>query len=123
MSEENVTLKYESFGGMNRVAMKWGVPYLLLLGLMFLIVVSLAAGVYLFRWFGLLFPLPFVGMLFGVKILCSLDDQALRRLRFTLRRRSLNRAYGRHLLFTPRNPEWSKKNARRKFRENILSRE
>lgn len=121
MSEENVKLKFESFGGMNRVAMKWGVPYLLLLLLAFLILVSLAAGVYLLGWFGLLFPLPFVGTLFGIKILCSLDDQALRRLRFTMRRRSLNKVYGRHLLFTPRNPEWSKKNARRKFRENILS--
>lgn len=121
MSDENITLSFDTHNGMNRVAMKWGVPYLLLIVLIFLILVSLAAGIYFLRWFGLIVPVPFVLLLFGVKILCALDDRALRRFRFAMRRRSLNKTYGRHLLFTPRNPEWSKKNARRVFQENILS--
>lgn len=121
MSDENIMLSFDTHNGMNRVAMKWGVPYLLLMVLIFLILVSLAAGIYFLRWFGLIAPVPFVLLLFGVKILCALDDRALRRFRFAMRRRSLNKTYGRHLLFTPRNPEWSKKNARRVFQENILS--
>ena len=121
MSDDNSTLSFDSHGGMNRVAMKWGVPYVLLIIMAFFILVSLAAGIYFFQWFGLIVPAPFVLLLFGIKILCALDDRALRRFRFVLRRRALNRRYGRHLLLTPRNPVWSKKHARRVFQENILS--
>ncbi|UDJ88601.1 VirB3 family type IV secretion system protein [Erwinia amylovora] len=121
MSDENIRLSFDSHGGMNRVAMKWGVPYLLLIALAFFILVSLVAGIYFFGWFGLAAPVPFVLMLFAIKIMCALDDRALRRFRFVLRRRYLNKKYGRHLLLTPRNPEWSKKHARRVLQENILS--
>lgn len=123
MNDENSTLRFDTHGGLNRVAMKWGVPYVLLIIMAFFILVSLAAGIYFFQWYGLIFPAPFVLLLFGIRILCALDDRALRRMRFVLRRRLLNRKYGRHLLLTPRNPEWRKNHARRVFQENILSRE
>lgn len=123
MSEENIILKFDTHSGMNRVPMKWGVPFVLLVVLVFLIVVSLAAGIYFFGWYGALCSAPFAIVLAAIKLLCALDDRALIRLRFVYRRHRLNKKYGRHLLFTPRNPEWSKNHARRIFKQNLLTRE
>ncbi|PIJ49368.1 hypothetical protein BL250_12420 [Erwinia sp. OLTSP20] len=121
MSEDNTILEFETHNAMSRVAMSIGVPLFVLIfhGLAFL--VCLFAGIYFLGWWGLLPPAFPLLSFFAARIICALDDRALRRFKYSLRRRRLNRLYGRHLLITPRNPDWSKKNARRIIRKNFLS--
>ncbi|MEN4536651.1 VirB3 family type IV secretion system protein [Pantoea agglomerans] len=120
MSDDNSILEFETHNAMSRVAMTVGVPLFVLIfhGLAF--VVCFFAGIYCFGWWGLIFPaIPLLSFL-AIRIICALDDRALRRFKYSLRRRRLNHRYGRHLLITPRNPDWSKRNARRIIRKNFL---
>ncbi|HIC1896481.1 TPA: VirB3 family type IV secretion system protein [Citrobacter freundii] len=120
MSDDNTILEFETHNAMSRVAMTVGVPLFVLIfhGLAF--IVCFFAGIYFFGWWGLLPPIVPLLSFFAVRIICALDDRALRRFMFSLRRRRLNSLYGRHLLITPRNPDWSKLNARRIIRKNFL---
>ena len=120
MSDDDAVLEFETHNAMSRVAMTVGVPLFVLIfhGLAF--IVCFFAGIYFLAWWGLLIPLPVILSFFGARIICALDDRALRRFKFSLRRRRLNSRYGRHLLLTPRNPDWSKKNARRVIRKSFL---
>lgn len=121
MSEDDSILEFETHNAMSRVAMTIGVPLFVLIfhGLAF--ITCFFVGIYFFEWWGLIFAIPPLLSFFAVRIICALDDRALRRFKFSLRRRRLNSMYGRHLLITPRNPDWSKKNARRIIRKNFLS--
>lgn len=120
MSDDNTILEFETHNAMSRVAMTVGVPLFVLIfhGLAF--VVCFFTGIYFLGWWGLLLASIPVLSFFAVRIICALDDRALQRFKFSLRRRRLNRIYGRHLLITPRNPDWSKKNARRIIRKSFL---
>lgn len=120
MSDDNTILEFETHNAMSRVAMTVGVPLFVLIFHGLALLVSFFVGIYFFGWWGLIFPVLPLLSFFAVRIICALDDRALRRFKYSLRRRRLNRLYGRHLLFTPRYPDWSKKNARRIIRKNFL---
>jgi hypothetical protein len=65
-------------------------------------------GTALLSWiWGLVFLLPFAGALVALRLLCSIDGQYLRRVKFAFRRIRLNLKYGKPLLLTPFNPNWS----------------
>ncbi|MBW3154198.1 VirB3 family type IV secretion system protein, partial [Salmonella enterica subsp. enterica serovar Javiana] len=102
MEQESEILKFETYKAMSRVPNFAGVPVFALLFLSIGGVIGTFLSVYFWGWWGLLVALPFVLIILGLRILCERDDKAFRRLRFILRRRKMNRKYGRHLLITPR---------------------
>ncbi|MBG6246650.1 hypothetical protein CS369_21600 (plasmid) [Candidatus Symbiopectobacterium sp. 'North America'] len=120
MSDDSTILEFETHNSMSRVAMTVGVPLFVLIFHGLAIILCFFAGIYFLGWWGLTLPILPLLSFFAVRIICALDDRALRRFKYSLRRRRLNRMYGRHLLITPRNPDWSKKNARRIIRKSFL---
>lgn len=123
MTDQNEILEFETHNAMSRVAMQIGVPLFVLIFHILALVICLFVGIYLFGWWGLSIPTPVVLSFFAIRIICALDDRALRRFRFVLRRQLMNKRYGRHLLLTPRYADWSKKNARHAIRKHFLTRE
>lgn len=119
--EEILDLEFETHNAMGRVAMFAGVPVFPLLFLIMGFAVTLFASIYLWGWWGLLPPVPFVLAVIGLRLICERDDKAMRRFWFQRLRSRLNHKYGRHLLITPRNPQWSIKHARRIIKKRILT--
>lgn len=114
-------LEFDSLNGMNRVAMTWGIPvFILIFGVMGLLV-SLLIGVLTLGWWGIAPAVPFAVFLLFIRVISERDDKAMRRYSFAVSRFLLNRKYGRHLLITPRNPNWSKHNVQRDAKKRILS--
>ena len=102
-------LMFQSFNGMSRPAMSWNIPIMPMVGLLMGGLIAGVIGTALLSWvWGLVFALPFATALIALRLLCSIDPQYLRRVRFALRRLWLNFKYGRPLLLTPFNPNWSK---------------
>lgn len=102
-------LMFESYNGMSRPAMFWNIPIMPMVGLLMGGLIAGVLGTALLSWiWGLVFLLPFVGSLIALRLLCSIDGQYLRRVQFACRRIRLNLKYGRPLLLTPFNPNWSK---------------
>lgn len=102
-------LMFESYNGMSRPAMYANIPIMPMVGLVMGGLIFGVLGTALLSWvWGLVFVLPFAAALIALRLLCSIDAQYLRRVRFALRRIRLNFKYGRPLLLTPSNPNWSK---------------
>ncbi|WP_421556739.1 VirB3 family type IV secretion system protein [Pseudomonas kitaguniensis] len=101
-------LTSESYNGMSRPAMYWNIPIMPLIGLLMGGLVSGVIGIVLFSWiWGLVFLFPFLVVLIALRIVCVIDGQYLRRVKFGWRRIRSNQKYGRALLLTPSNPNWS----------------
>ncbi|MGP5367256.1 VirB3 family type IV secretion system protein [Pseudomonas helleri] len=102
-------LMFESYNGMSRPAMFLNIPIMPMVGLLMGGLIAGVTGTALLSWiWGLMFLFPFFAALVALRLLCSIDVQYLRRVRFALRRIRLNFKYGRPLLLTPFNPNWSK---------------
>jgi hypothetical protein len=111
MSDNSALKKliFESYNGMSRPAMFWSIPIMPMVGMVLGGVVCWGAGTALFNWvWGLIFATPFAAALVALRILCMIDAQYLRRVLFACRRLNLNLRYGRPLLLTPFNPNWSR---------------
>lgn len=113
-------LMFESYNAMSRPAMQWGIPIMPMVGLLMGGLVSGVAGTALLSWvWGLLFVVPFLGSLAALRFLCAVDAQYPRRLWWSWRRIRLNWRYGKRLLLTSYNPNWSqfygKRFAQRRF--------
>lgn len=115
------TLVFDTHNAMSRVAMFCGVPLFPLIFLVIGFVASLFAGIYFLGWWGLVFPMPFLGAIIGMRMLCERDDKAIRRFFFHRRRGRLNKQYGRHLVITPRNSKWREKYVRRLVKKHIFT--
>jgi MFS family permease len=110
MSENQKTkrLMFESYNGMSRPAMFWNIPIMPMVGLLMGGLIFGVIGTALLSWiWGLVFLFPFAAALIALRLLCSIDGQYLRRVRFACRRMLLNLKYGKPLLLTPFNPTWS----------------
>lgn len=114
-------LSFDSHNAMARVAMFCGIPLFPLIFLVIGAAVGLFSGVYFFGWWGLGFSFPFLGGICGMRMLCSRDDKAIRRYFFHRKRQRLNKAYGRHLVITPRTLQWREKYVRRLVKKNLLA--
>lgn len=114
MNDVAEKLKFDSYSGMSRVPLFWGVPTFPLLLCFVGTLISGIAGLTLTGtgWGGL-FASPFLLTAMVLRILCENDDKYLRRLRFMVRRFCLNLRFGRALLITPHNPVWSQYYGRR----------
>nr|WP_237747342.1 VirB3 family type IV secretion system protein [Salmonella enterica] len=107
---------------MSRVPNFAGVPVFALLFLSIGGVIGTFLSVYFWGWWGLLVALPFVLIILGLRIICERDDKAFRRLRFILRRRKMNRKYGRHLLITPPKSSLERKICKTSYQETYSRR-
>lgn len=102
-------LVFESYNGMNRPAMYWGIPIMPMVVLFMGGLILGIGGTALLSWvWGLVFAAPFLITLLALRFLCAMDGQYLRRVRFAWRRIALNLKYGKQLLLTPSNPNWSR---------------
>ncbi|APV28425.1 hypothetical protein E2Y33_23350 [Salmonella enterica] len=119
--EKTETLKYDTHNAMGRVAMYWGIPVFPLIFLLMGVAISFFVGIYLWGWWGIATPSPFIIALLALRIITERDDKAMRRFFFTRRRKRMNRKFGRHLLITPRNPKWRETNERRAIKKRILT--
>lgn len=118
---EKEKLSFDSYNGMSRVAMFWGVP---IFPLLFCFVGILFFGVIGFTLFGMwggVLISPFIILVIFIRIVCEKDDKYLRRILFMVKRLFLNRKYGKNLLLTPQNPRWSLYYGRRFAQKRILS--
>lgn len=98
----------ESYNAMSRPAMLAGIPIMPLVGLVMGGMISGVAATALWSWrWGLAFVLVFAAAIFALRLLCSVDAQYLRRVRFGWRRLRLNFTYGKALMLTSINPNWS----------------
>lgn len=98
-------LVFESYNGMNRPAMFWGIPIMPMIVLLMSGLTLGVAGTALLSWiWGLVFVAPFLITLLALRFLCAMDGQYLRRVRFARRRIALNLKYGKPLLLTLRIP-------------------
>jgi MFS family permease len=101
-------LKFESYNGMSRPAMFWNIPIMPMVGFLMGGLLSGIAGTVLFSWiWGLTFLAPFLIALIALRFICLIDAQYMRRVRFAVRRLTMNLKYGKPLLQTPLNPRWS----------------
>ncbi|MBJ2293270.1 VirB3 family type IV secretion system protein [Pseudomonas sp. MF5691] len=113
-------LIFESYNAMSRPAMQWGIPIMPMVALLMGGLVCGVAGTVLLSWvWGLLFLAPFAGALAALRFICAVDAQYPRRLWWSWRRIRMNWRYGKRLLLTPFNPNWSqfygKRFAQRRF--------
>lgn len=122
MSEKKKVL-YESYNAMARPALFWGIPILPMLALFSLGLICgvVGATIFSFIW-GLVFALPFVIALIALRLMTSIDDRYIRRMGFMLRRIWLNLKYGKQLLLTPYNPNWSQFYGKRFSQQHNASR-
>jgi type IV secretory pathway VirB3-like protein len=98
----------DSYNGMSRPAMFAGIPIMPMVGLLLGGLLSGVAATSLLSWrWGIGCVLVFIAGLFVLRLLCALDAQYLRRVRFGLRRLRLNVSYGKALMLTSINPNWS----------------
>lgn len=98
----------DSYNGMSRPAMFAGIPIMPMVGLLLGGLLSGVAATSLLSWrWGVGCVLVFIAGLFVLRLLCALDAQYLRRVRFGLRRLRLNVSYGKALMLTSINPNWS----------------
>ncbi|WP_080267949.1 VirB3 family type IV secretion system protein [Pseudomonas tremae] len=108
----NEVLKKEvspSYNAMSRPAMFWNIPIMPMVGLLMGGLVFGVAATFLLSWvWGLVVASPFLIALIALRVVGLIDPQYLRRVRFALRRLRLNLKYGKPLLLTPINPQWSK---------------
>lgn len=101
-------LKFESYNGMSRPAMFWNIPIMPMVGLLMGGLICGIAGTVVLSWvWGLIFLAPFLIALIAFRFICLIDPQYLRRVLFAYRRLRSNLAYGKPLLQTPLNPQWS----------------
>lgn len=101
-------LNFESYNAMSRPAMQWGIPIMPMVALLMGGLLSGLAGTVLLSWvWGLLGMAPFAGALATLRFICAVDAQYPRRLWWSWRRIRLNWRYGKRLLLTPYNPNWS----------------
>jgi MFS family permease len=119
-NEPQKKLIFESYNAMSRPAMQGGIPIMPLVGLLMGGLVCGVAGTALLSWvWGLLFVAPFAGALAALRFFCATDALYPRRLWRSWRRIRLNWKYGKRLLLTPFNPNWSqfygKRFAQRRF--------
>lgn len=96
-----------TYNGMGREAIYWGVPIMPFAAIAMITLMITLISVLLFSFWGLLAAMPGGICLIAIRVACSLDSKALDRLAFVIRRFFLNRKYGRPLLLTPYNPNWS----------------
>lgn len=116
-------LVFESYNGMNRPAMFWGIPIMPMVVLFMGGLVLGIGGTALLSWvWGLVFVAPFLITLLALRFLCAMDGQYLRRVRFARRRIALNLRYGKPLLLTPSNPNWSRFYGQRFSQQRYASR-
>jgi MFS family permease len=101
-------LKFESYNGMSRPAMFWNIPIMPMVGLLMGGLVCGIAGTFFLSWkWGLSFTVPFLFALIAFRFICLIDAQYMRRVLLAYRRLRLNLTYGKPLLQTPLNPQWS----------------
>lgn len=101
-------LTFESYNGMSRPAMFWSIPIMPMVGLLMGGLVCGIAATTLLSWvWGLIAAAPFLIALIALRVVGLIDPQYLRRIRFGLRRLKLGLSYGKPLLLTPFNPQWS----------------
>jgi len=99
----------ESYNAMSRPAMFWNIPIMPMVGLLMGGLVFGIAATTLLSWvWGLCAAAPFLVVLIALRVVGLIDPQYLRRIRFALRRFKMNRKYGKPLLLTSFNPQWSK---------------
>jgi hypothetical protein len=116
-------LLFDSYNAMSRPAMHWGIPIMPMIALFMGGLVSFGAGAAIFSWvWGLVFAFPFAVALLALRLITSIDDRYLRRIRFALRRLRLNMKHGKQLLLTPFNPKWSQYYGGRFSQQRYVSR-
>lgn len=111
MPEESALKKlvFESYNAMSRPAMVASIPIMPFIALMMCGLLSGIAGTFLISWVcGLIFAAPFAGLLITLRLICMIDPQYPRRVLFAFRRLRLNLRYGKPLLLTSFNPDWSR---------------
>ncbi|WP_081036964.1 VirB3 family type IV secretion system protein [Pseudomonas corrugata] len=120
--EEKKVLLYPSYNAMSRPAMFWGIPIMPLVGLFLaaVIVFVITATLLSFIW-ALASLLPFVVAVCGLRIMTSIDDRYVRRVRFSVHRLWLNFKHGRQLLLTPYSPLWSQYYGKRFSRQRFIT--
>jgi hypothetical protein len=117
-------LLFDSYNGMSRPAMQWGIPIMPMIGLIMGALLSFGAGTAMFSWlWGLIFAFPFAVGLLALRLITSVDDRYFRRIRFAFRRLRLNLKYGKQLLLTPYNPKWSQYYGRRFSQKRYAARD
>ncbi|MEE4964445.1 VirB3 family type IV secretion system protein [Pseudomonas alliivorans] len=98
-----------SYNAMSRPAMFWNIPIMPMVGLLMGGLLFGIAATFLLSWvWGLVAASPFLIALTALRFVGLIDPQYLRRIRFGRRRLWLNLKYGKPLLLTPFNPQWSK---------------
>ncbi|WP_310794514.1 VirB3 family type IV secretion system protein [Pseudomonas sp. S5F11] len=115
-------LLFNSYNAMSRPATHWGIPIMPMLGLVMSGLIAFGAGAAILGWeWGLALALPFLIALLALRLITSVDDRYLRRIRFALRRILRNLKYGKQLLLTPSNPKWSQYYGRRFSQKRYVS--
>lgn len=116
-------LLFDSYNAMSRPAMQWGIPIMPMIALVMGGLVIFGAVTAIFSWvWGLVIAFPFMVALLALRLITSIDDRYLRRVRFALRRMQLNMKHGKQLLLTPFNPKWSQYYGRRFSQQRYVSR-
>lgn len=113
MKQDTEDLEFESYNGMSRVPLYWGVPVFPLLLCFVGTLLSAGVGITLFGVWGGLLTLFFIIPGIALRIVCEKDDKYMRRLGFMVRRLRLNMKYGKSLFVSPQNPKWSSYYGRR----------
>lgn len=98
----------ESYNAMSRPPMFGGIPIMPGVGLVIGGLVSGVAATAALSWkWGLGCVLTFAAALFALRLLCAIDAQYMRRVRFAYRRLRFNARYGKALMLTSAHPNWS----------------
>jgi MFS family permease len=113
----------ESYNGMSRPAMFAGIPIMPMVGLLMGALVGGVCATALLSWhWGLAVVLFFGTGLFALRLMCAIDAQYMRRVRFAWRRIRLNLTYGKALMLTSANPNWSQFYGQRFSQQRYASR-
>ena len=113
----NAALKkliFQSYNGMSRPPMFMNIPIMPMVGLLMAALITGIAGTALLSWkWGVSFAVVFLSVLVALQVMCKIDPQYTRRVRFGWRRLRRNFKHGKPLLLTPYNADWSKFYGRR----------
>lgn len=119
---EEKPLLFDSYNAMSRPATHWGIPIMPMLCLVMSALTAFGVGAAVISWvWGLAFAFPFLLALLALRLITSIDDRYLRRIRFALRRIRRNLKFGKNLLLTPYNPKWSHYYGRRFSQKRYVS--